>query len=154
MSLVNKKQLAELFPWSEKSFTAFQKDPSFPIEEKGGRGRENIYDTEKVFAWLLRREMGKSSESPKDRLDRLRGDKEEIVIAKEIEQLVPSEETEKLLAGIATTIRSTMLSGNRSLKADLDSLYDVQIDVGVLNEHSRNILTALSKINKQSECSS
>ena len=122
MSLVNKKQLAELFPWSEKSFTAFQKDPSFPIEEKGGRGRENIYDTEKVFAWLLRREMGKSSESPKDRLDRLRGDKEEIVIAKEIEQLVPSEETE--------------------------------IDVGVLNEHSRNILTALSKINKQSECSS
>lgn len=146
MALVNKKQLAEIFPWSEKSFTSFQKDPTFPIEEQGGRGRTNTYDTKKVFDWLLRREMGKTSESAKERLDRLRGDKEEIAIAKEVEQLVPADDLEALLTDLAVTIRSTMMSGNRSLKTDIDAAYEINLDIKLLDEHSRNILTALSKI--------
>ena len=151
MALVNKKQLAELFPWSEKSFTTFQKDPSFPVEERGGRGRENTYDTKKVFDWLVRREAGKTSESPKDRLDRLRGDKEEIAIAKEVEQLIPADDLEELLTDMAVTIRSTIMSGNRSLKTDIDAAYEIDLDIGVLDEHSRHILSALSKIEAEQE---
>lgn len=149
MSLVNKKQLAELFPWSEKSFTAFQKDPTFPIEEQRGRGNSNSYDTRKVFDWLVRRELGKNSESAKERLDRLRGDKEEISIAKEVEQLIPADDLEELLTNVAVTIRTTMMSGNRTLKADLEAKYDIAIDMEILDAHSRHILTALSKIEAQ-----
>ncbi|WP_028302628.1 terminase small subunit [Oceanospirillum beijerinckii] len=153
MALVNKKQLADVFPWSEKTFTEFQKDPTFPIEERGGRGKGNVYDTKKVFAWLVRREMGKTSESPKDRLDRLRGDKEEIAIAREVEQLIPADDLEELLTNMAVTIRSTMMGGNRSLKTDIDAAYGIDLDLGILDDHSRNILTALSKIeSEQSGC--
>jgi len=150
MSLVNKKQLAEIFPWSEKTFTAFQKDPTFPIEEQGGRGNSNTYDTKKVFDWLVRREQGKTSETAKERLDRLRGDKEEIAIAKEVEQLVPGDDLDQVLTDLAVTVRSTMMSGNRSLKTDIDAAYGIALDIGLLDDHSRNILTALSKIEAES----
>src|SRR5690606_41959639 len=52
---VNKRELAEIFGVSERSFTEYQKDTSFPIAKAGGRGQSNEYDTQDVHEWLMAR---------------------------------------------------------------------------------------------------
>lgn len=143
---VNKKQLAEIFGISERSFTEYQKDPSFPIVESGGRGSSNVYDTAQVFDWLKSRAEGQGQETAKERLDRLRGDQAELAIAKEIGELVPAELVEQELTDIAAAIRSAQMFGNTKLKKDLDVKYAIDLEIEILNDHSREILTHLSEI--------
>ncbi|WP_394165111.1 terminase small subunit [Neptunomonas phycophila] len=50
---VNKKQLAEIFGISERTFTEYQRDPQFPILQDGERGESNEYDTAQVLRYLL-----------------------------------------------------------------------------------------------------
>jgi len=58
---VNKKQLAEIFGISERSFTEYQKDPQFPILKDGERGEKNTYDTAQVFRYLMSVSESKSA---------------------------------------------------------------------------------------------
>ncbi len=149
--LVNKKELAEVFGITERSFTEYQKDQTFPIKEHGGRGRQNIYDTQQVFRWLESRAEGQGQETAKERLDRLRGDQTELAIAKEIGELVPAEEVERDLDDVVSAIRSSVMFGNTKLKKELDTVYSIDVDVEVLNDHSREILTDLSSLEVEFE---
>jgi phage terminase Nu1 subunit (DNA packaging protein) len=151
--LVNKKQLAEVFGVSERSFSEYQKDPTFPIKEEGGRGRSNTYDTAQVFEWLKSRAEGQGKETAKERLDRLRGDQAELAIAKEIGELVPAEDVARELDDVVSAIRSSQMFGNTKLKKELDTVYSLDIDIEILNDHSREILTDLSVLEVESaEC--
>jgi phage terminase Nu1 subunit (DNA packaging protein) len=51
--LVNKKELAQVFGISERTFSEYQKDPTFPICENGSRGESNQYDTAQVTRFLI-----------------------------------------------------------------------------------------------------
>ena len=63
--LVNKKELAQVFGISERTFSEYQKDPAFPISENGSRGESNQYDTAQVTRYLILKaeEKAKSSSS-------------------------------------------------------------------------------------------
>lgn len=148
--IVNKKQLSEIFGISERSFTEYQKDLTFPYQD-AKRGQSNEYDTALVFEWLKRREALRSMESAKERLDRLRGDREELAIAKEIGELLPAEEVERKLTEVAIAIRSAMLTGNSKLKNEIDITYGINLDVDLLNKHARQTLTHLSALAGESE---
>lgn len=150
---VNKKQLAQIFGISERSFTEYQKLPNFPIKEDGGRGKTNTYDTEAVFRWLVRREAGKNTETSRERLDRVRASREELAYAKDLQELVPAELVEEQLTSAVIAIRSDVLNGNAQLKAELDTEYGTDIDIDILHDHSRQILESLSQVSSESGCS-
>lgn len=143
--LVNKKELAEIIGTTERTLTEWQKHDSFPIEVVGSRGQQNVYDTEKVIQFVIQRAMaGQSRESQRERRDRLEGDRLELTIAKDAGTLVIAEEVEKEFADLVYGLRNTILQGDSTLKMQLDSLYGIDIDLDVLNEHSRSILEQLA----------
>ncbi len=147
---VNKRELAEIFGISERSFTAYQRDPSFPVAVSGTRGKANTYDTEDVHQWLMDRAVnGARHESSRDRLDRIKGDREELALAKDLEELVPAVSVEARLVQVVLAIRTAVLTGNPKLKTEIDTLYDIDLDIELLNEHSRNQLRQLAGLGEE-----
>tara|TARA_R110001599_G_scaffold100770_8_gene258117 strand:- start:1808 stop:2281 length:474 start_codon:yes stop_codon:yes gene_type:complete len=143
--LVNKKQLAEILEVTERTLTDWQKNPSFPIEVVGQRGQPNQYDTGKVIRFMIERSMaGQSQESQRERRDRLEGDRLELDIAQRCDTLVVAEEYEKALTSLVFGLRNSILQGDSTLKMQLDSLYGIDIDIDVINEHSRSLLQQLA----------
>ncbi len=150
--IVNKIQLAEIVGVSERSLTEWQKEPGFPIEVDAGRGSSNQYDTQRVIEWMIQRAVGgQKKESTTERLNRVRAEREELALAQEIGLLIPAAETEELLTRVTTAIRSNMMSGNSKLKLELDTLYDTSIDIAVLHDHTREILTHLAELDSELE---
>lgn len=150
--LVNKKELAEILGVTERTLTEWQKNQSFPIEIVGQRGQPNQYNTEKVIRFMIERSMaGQSKESNRERRDRLEGDRLELDIAQRCETLLVAEEYEKALTSLVYGIRNTILQGDSTLKMQLDSLYGIDIDEDVLNEHSRSILQQLASYEHDAE---
>lgn len=144
---VNKRELAETFDISERSFTAYQKDPSFPIARSGQRGQANEYDTQAVHEWLLHRAVnGAVRESSRERLERIKGDREELALAKDLEELVPAVLVGARLQSVVMAIRTEILSGSPKLKTEIDTLYDIDLDIELLNEHSRSVLRQLASL--------
>lgn len=110
MSNVNKHELSEILGVSERTLTEWQKD-GLPIAYDGERGESNRYDTDKVIAWWIAREVGKvQAESPKDRLARLQADKVELEIAKDLGQLVAVEDIEPAWVAMVTDAKSFLRS--------------------------------------------
>lgn len=142
--IVNKKMLAEIVGVSERTLTEYQKQ-GMPILNDSGRGSENSYDTADVVKWLIDKAVNGKSESARERLDRVKADREELALAKDLEQLVPAEEVEKKLVSKVIATKSHFLSGMSKIKSELDAYYDIEIDIELLNEHAREILTQLSK---------
>lgn len=149
---VNKKELSDIIGVTERTLTEWQKNSSFPIEVVGGRGQSNEYDTEKVIRFMIERTMaGQSQESHRERRDRLEGDRLELDIAQRCETLLVAEEYERALTSLVYGIRNTILQGDSTLKQQLDSLYGIDIDEDVLNEHSRSILQQLASYEHDAE---
>jgi len=147
---VNKRQLAEMFGISERSFTTYQKDATFPVAFSGGRGQGNEYDTQDVYSWLMERALsGARNESSRERLERIKGDREELAYAKDIEELVPAISVGARLEQVVLAIRSGILTGNPKLKTEIDTVYDIDLDIEHLNEHSRSILKQLAGLASQ-----
>lgn len=148
--LVNKRELAEIFGISERSFTAYQKDMTFPIARTGTRGQANEYDTQDVHEWLMDRAVnGARRESVRERLERIKGDREELAYAKDVKELVPAALVGARLEQVVLSIRTGVLTGNPKLKTEVDTLYDIDLDIELLNEHSRSILRQLAGLGGQ-----
>lgn len=96
--LVNKRELAELFDVSERSFTEWQKE-GMPIHQAGEqRGQENQYDAAVVHRWIVQRELAKAQvRSPRDEYDAVRTDRERLALARDRGELVPKRELRPLL---------------------------------------------------------
>lgn len=96
--IVNKRELAQILGISERSLTEWQRE-GLPMVLNSGRGASNQYDTADVINWRIARAVnGTQQESPKDRLDRLRGDREELELAQLRGTLVSVSEIEPALA--------------------------------------------------------
>lgn len=150
MAKVNKKQLADIFGVSERTLTEYQKDPTFPIEEDNGRGKENVYDTVEVHKWFIQRAAGKKAETTKERLERIRGDREELAHAADLGEAVPADLVEERITNVVIAIRADLLNNNLQLKTDIDLEYDVDLNIEILHAHSRTILEHLSEISSES----
>lgn len=59
--IVSQAKLAEIIGYSQQAIQLWQKDEDsgFPIESQGKRGSANQYDSAKVIAWLVEREVSK-----------------------------------------------------------------------------------------------
>ena len=59
--------------------------------EAGGRGQANEYDTQDVHEWLMARAVsGARHETARERLERIKGDREELAYAQAMKELVPA----------------------------------------------------------------
>lgn len=96
--LVNKRELADLFEISERTFTEWQKE-GMPIYQAGEqRGQEHQYDVALVHRWIVQRELAKAQvRSPRDALDEVKTERERLALAKDRGELVPKKELRPLL---------------------------------------------------------
>lgn len=141
--IVNKVELAEIIGYSERSITDFQKQ-GMPIAFETERGKANEYNTADVVRWLIDKHVNGKSESAKERLDRIRADREELAHAGDLKSFVPAEEVEQALVAKVMAARSTLLQRDAVLKSELDALHGIDVDIELLNEHTREALTQLS----------
>lgn len=142
--LVNKRDLSEIVGVSERSFTEWQKDPTFPFEVNGGRGSENVYDTAKVIKWMIDREiLRRAGESPRDRLDRLKADVVEVDLAERLGQLAPAALFERAWADHVVAAKTELMSLPLRLVGEIHALHSVTIDPDLIQSR---IEEALSKL--------
>ncbi len=96
--LVNKRELAAIFGVTERTFTEWQKE-GMPIHQAGEkRGQEHKYDTEVVHQWIVQRELARAQvRSPREQLDLVRTRREELLLRKDLGELVERTEIRPLL---------------------------------------------------------
>ena len=108
--IVNKRELAQILGVSERTLTEWQRE-GMPMVVNAGRGASNQYDSSAVIQWRIAREVnGATKESPKDRLDRLRGDQVELELAQLRRDLVQVAEIEPALGQFIADSVALMLS--------------------------------------------
>lgn len=69
----------------------------------------------------------------------------QLTLAEKQGQLVNLAQLEPELLRMVAAFRTELLSRDDKLKADLDALYGIDIDLTYLNEHTRNALTQLAR---------
>jgi hypothetical protein len=94
MRVKGQEQVAQMFGVAPKTITEWQV-LGFPVAVQGGPGIASEYDAPACVRWYVDREVAKvCNETPKDRLNRLQGNKLEREELKELGLLVPAEEVE------------------------------------------------------------
>jgi phage terminase Nu1 subunit (DNA packaging protein) len=144
--VVSKVELGELVGRDERTLTRWQKD-GMPVMEFGqGRGNENQYDTEAVIQWLMQQAaLNGKKETNRDRLDRVRGDREELALAKELESVVLAEDMVQRFEAVITSAKVELLNTfPDALASDLAARYGIDVDVHLISDPIETILRRLS----------
>lgn len=143
---VSKLELGEIIGRDERTLSRWQKDGMPVIEFGVGRGNENQYDTQVVIEWLMRQAaLNGKKESTRDRLDRLRGDREEIALARELGEVVIEAEMVERFEAVITAAKIELLNTfPDELAATLSAKYGVQVDDQLIREPIESILRRLS----------
>lgn len=143
---VTKAELGEIVGRDERTLSRWQNE-GMPVFEFGlGRGNENQYDTEQVIAWLIQvAALNGKKESVRDRLDRLRGDREEVALAKDLEEVVIAAEMIERFEAMITAAKLELLNTfPENLATELSARYGVEVDVELIREPIAGILMELS----------
>lgn len=115
-----------------------------PMVIQTGRGRENQYDTEMVIAWMLDRARTGSQESAKERLDRVRGDREELKLAQEMDLLVLADDIERALSdAIAAANTELLFEYPESLVSAIREKQGLDVDIDLVRALLEPILLKL-----------
>lgn len=143
---VSKVELGEIIGRDERTLSRWQKDGMPVIEFGVGRGNENQYDTQAVVEWLMRQAaLNGKKESTRDRLDRIRGDREEIALARELGEVVIEAEMVERFEAVITAAKVELLNTfPDELAATLSAKYGVQVDDQLIREPIESILRRLS----------
>ncbi len=136
---VNKKTLAQILGVTERSLTQWLKeDPPLPRQ-----GTE--YETKDVINWYTRREVNKVMvETPKDRLDRIKGDREELALMKDLEMLAPLDMISAAWNTRVTACRQDLLGLPLTLATEIKARYGVDVDENILLNKIETCLLKLS----------
>lgn len=143
---VSKVELGEIVGRDERTLSRWQKE-GMPVNEFGvGRGNENQYDTQAVIEWLMRQAaLNGKKESTRDRLDRLRGDREELALAKDLGEVVIEAEMVERFEAVITAAKIELLNTfPDELAATLSAQYGVQVDDQLIRDPIESILRRLS----------
>lgn len=109
MRVKGQEQIAALFGVAPKTITEWQV-LGFPVAFQGGPGVSSEYDAPACVQWLVTREIRKvQSESPKDRVLRLQGDKLEQEMLKDARLLIPADDVEPLWASAVLNAREYLM---------------------------------------------
>lgn len=109
MRIKGQEQIAAMFGVAPKTITEWQV-LGFPVAVQGGPGVASEYEVPACIQWLITREVRKvQSESPKDRVLRLQGDKLEQEMLKDARLLIPADEVEPLWASAVLSAREFLV---------------------------------------------
>lgn len=128
MSLVNKRELAEIFGVSQQAIAKWH-DEGVPISAKGIRGKnnrkENRYDTAEVYNWLLER-YKKSNLSELDiedtRLKRAKANKAELEYRRMTGELLPVDIILQVIQSAVITARNKIMAAKYEIKLRLPEM--------------------------------
>lgn len=139
--IVTKAQLADIVGRDERTLSRWQTE-GLPVLEFGtGRGNENEYDTHAVFEWLMNRAATGGQESAKDRLDRIRGDREELAYAKDLEEVVIAADLLTRFESMITAAKNELLNTlPDQIASDLSARYGIEIDEALIREPIDQVL--------------
>ncbi|GAB4366777.1 MAG: hypothetical protein Kow00128_10540 [Deltaproteobacteria bacterium] len=109
---VNAKRLARIVGVTPRTITGWRSS-GMPVHEDRGRGREVIFDTAAVIAWLVARDSGGKADSAlteaRRRILEAEAGRRELRLAKEQGDVVDVRDAAKTLEGIVLSIRSKIL---------------------------------------------
>ena len=135
---------------SERSLTEWQKEGLPVASYADNRGQANQYDTTKVIAWYIARELASvMKEKPRDRLDRLKADEVELNIKERIGELAPAALFERIWDDHVIAARTEFLSLPDTLATELTALTHVKIDTDIIAEYINRALDKLSKFGEE-----
>ncbi|MGK8440699.1 terminase small subunit [Ectopseudomonas hydrolytica] len=143
---VSKADLAEIVGRDERTLSRWQRE-GMPVHEIGlGRGNENQYDTEDVIGWLVQvAALNGKKESVRDRLDRIKGDREELALAKDLEEVVVLGDLLERFESMITVAKVELLNTyTENLAADLSARYGIDVDIQLIREPLETILNELA----------
>lgn len=143
---VSKAQLCEIVGRDERTISRWQNN-GMPVLQTGlGRGNENEYDTQAVIEWLVQiAQQRGEKEGVRDRLDRIRGDREELALAKELGELVVAAELVERFEAVITAAKIELLNTlPENLASELSARYGVEVDDHLIREPIEAILRELS----------
>ena len=141
-ALVNKKQLAEIFGISERTFTEYQKDPDFPFVRDGDRGEKNAYDTAQVFRYLLMinesRQRDKQSELASAKTDEARANAamKTLQYHEKIGTLIVKDDAFKLLKNWAAYANRQYRQSFDRFTEELSSQCNVEVPPNLREKHA------------------
>ncbi len=144
---VTKADLAEIVGRDERTLSRWQRE-GMPVVSVGlGRGNENEYDTEDVIGWLVQvATLNGKKESARDRLDRLRADREEVALAKDVGLVVAVADLAAEYEAMITAAKVELLHAYPdSVAASLSARYGIEIDESLIREPLEDILRKLAK---------
>ena len=143
---VSKAQLSEIVGRDERTLSRWQ-NSGMPVLETGvGRGNENEYDTKAVIEWLVQiAQQRGEKESVRDRLDRIKGDREELALAKDLEEVVfAADLLERFEAAITAAKVELLNTFPENLASVLSARYGIDVDDQLIREPLEAILIELS----------
>jgi len=143
---VSKAQLSEIVGRDERTLSRWQ-NSGMPVLETGvGRGNENEYDTQAVIEWLVQiAQQRGEKESVRDRLDRIKGDREELALAKDLEEVVfAADLLERFEAAITAAKVELLNTFPENLASVLSARYGIDVDDQLIREPLEAILIELS----------
>lgn len=143
---VSKLELAEIVGRDERTLSRWQNEGMPVIEFGVGRGNENQYDTQAVIEWLMRQAaLNGRKETTRDRLDRIRGDREELALAKDLGEVVIEAEMVERFEAVITAAKIELLNTYPDeLAAALSAHYGIEVDDQLIRDPIDTILRRLS----------
>lgn len=143
---VTKAQLCEIVGRDERTISRWQ-NSGMPVLEVGlGRGNENEYDTQAVIEWLVQiAQQRGEKESVRDRLDRIKGDREELALAKDLEEVVIAADLIGRFEAMITAAKVELLNTlPDNLASELSARYGVEVDDQLIREPIEAILRKMA----------
>jgi len=160
LTIVNKKELAELLGKSERTLTDWQKkDNPLPIWIDGVRGSTNQYDTVEVINWLIARDVSKAfgdgpnvdgefldSDQQLARLRKAQADKVEIEVALLEGRVLDAEDVQLAFGKIDSEVKSAFLSMPSRMAPVLIKIRSVKEMTRAIKEDVLQTLGKLSSV--------
>lgn len=143
---VTKAQLCEIVGRDERTISRWQ-NSGMPVLEVGlGRGNENEYDTQAVIGWLVQvAQQRGEKESARDRLDRIKADREELALAKDLEEVVVAADLIERFEAMITAAKVELLNTlPDNLASELSARYGVEVDDQLIREPIEAILRKMA----------
>lgn len=121
MIVSGQKAIADVFKVTVMTINNWQaEDPPFPIAKRGKMPRgKSEYETADCIRWYVARQMARAHvETPRDRLDRIRSDREELELAVRLDELVE-----------VSSIQPAIDEFFNDVKAELDGMCNAYTEV-------------------------
>lgn len=144
--LVSKAEFADLIGKDERTLSRWQQE-GMPVHEFGmGRGNENQYDTAACIAWMCHKaSLNGQKETARDRLDRVRAEREELALARELGDVVVAADLVSRYEAMITAAKLELLNTlPDALATALSARHGVDIDDLLIRDHVERVLIALS----------